>query len=167
MYPEDLRYTRDHEWLRLEGGEATVGITDYAQGELGDIVFVELPEVGAQLKRSDTFAIVESVKAASDVYSPLSGEVAATNAELVEEPELANEDPYGTGWMIRIRPNDVSEFDELFDAAGYEALMIEPTETESIETLDRFIDAMRQIADEAQNEPRLLLEAPRPATGRD
>ena len=125
MYPDDLRYTREHEWVRFDGDEATVGITDYAQEELGDIVYVELPQEGDQLKRSDSFAIVESVKAASDVYSPLSGEVVATNAELAAKPELANEDPYGTGWMIRIKRSDASESDELLDAAGYEALISE------------------------------------------
>ena len=125
MYPDDLQYTREHEWVRFDGDEATVGITDYAQEELGDIVYVELPQEGDQLKRSDSFAIVESVKAASDVYSPLSGEVVATNAELAAKPELANEDPYGTGWMIRIKRSDASESDELLDAAGYEALISE------------------------------------------
>ncbi len=125
MYPDDLQYTREHEWVRFDGDDATVGITDYAQEELGDIVYVELPQEGDQLKRSDSFAIVESVKAASDVYSPLSGEVVATNAELAAKPELANEDPYGTGWMIRIKRSDASESDELLDAAGYEALISE------------------------------------------
>ena len=125
MYPDDLRYTREHEWVRLDGDEATVGITDYAQEELGDIVFVELPEEGDEFKLSDSFAIVESVKAASDVYSPLSGEVVAANAELDAKPELVNEDPYGAGWMIRLRRSDASETDELLDAAGYEALISE------------------------------------------
>ena len=125
MYPDDLRYTPEHEWVRLDGDEATVGITDYAQEELGDIVFVELPQEGDQFKLSDSFAIVESVKAASDVYSPLSGEVVATNDELVAKPELVNEDPYGSGWMIRLKRSDASETDELLDAAGYEALISE------------------------------------------
>ena len=125
MYPDDLRYTREHEWVRLDGDEATVGITDYAQEELGDIVFVELPEEGDEFKLSDSFAIVESVKAASDVYSPLSGEVVAANAELDAKPELVNENPYGAGWMIRLRRSDASETDELLDAAGYEALISE------------------------------------------
>ena len=125
MYPDDLQYTREHEWVRFDGDDATVGITDYAQEELGDIVYVELPQEGDQLKRSDSFAIVESVKAASDVYSPLSGEVVATNAELAAKPELANEDPYGTGWMIRIKRSDAGESDDLLDAAGYEALISE------------------------------------------
>ena len=123
--PEELKYSEQHEWISLDGDIGTVGITDYAQSELGDIVFVELPDVGAQLKQTDTFAIVESVKAASDVYSPLSGEVAATNAELVAKPELANEDPYGAGWMMRIKLNAASELDELLDATGYGALITE------------------------------------------
>ncbi|MCY4108149.1 MAG: glycine cleavage system protein GcvH [Chloroflexi bacterium] len=125
MYPDDLRYSKEHEWVRLDGDEATVGITDYAQEELGDIVYVELPEEGDGFKLSDSFAIVESVKAASDVYSPLSGEVLAVNAELDDKPELVNEDPYGAGWMIRLRPGDAGEMDELLDAAGYEALISE------------------------------------------
>ena len=125
MYPDDLRYSKEHEWVRLDGDEATVGITDYAQEELGDIVYVELPEDGEEFELSDSFAIVESVKAASDVYSPLSGEVVAVNAELTDKPELVNEDPYGAGWMIRLRPSDASETDELLDAAGYEALISE------------------------------------------
>ena len=125
MYPDDLRYSREHEWARVDGDEAVVGITEYAQDELGDIVFVELPAVGGKLKRSETFAIVESVKAASDVYSPLSGEIAAANAELVAKPELVNEDPYGAGWMIRIKVNAAGEIDDLLDAAGYEALISE------------------------------------------
>ena len=125
MYPDDLRYSKEHEWVRLDGEEATVGITDYAQEELGDIVYVELPEDGDEFKLSDSFAIVESVKAASDVYSPLSGEVLAVNAELADKPELVNEDPYGAGWMIRLRPGDASEMDDLLDAAGYEALISE------------------------------------------
>lgn len=125
MYPDDLRYSKEHEWVRLDGDEATVGITDYAQEELGDIVYVELPEDGEEFELSDSFAIVESVKAASDVYSPLSGEVVAINDELVAKPELVNEDPYGAGWMIRLRPSDASETDELLDAAGYEALISE------------------------------------------
>ncbi|MCY3800860.1 MAG: glycine cleavage system protein GcvH [Chloroflexi bacterium] len=125
MYPDDLRYSKEHEWVRLDGDEATVGITDYAQEELGDIVYVELPEEGEEFKLSDSFAIVESVKAASDVYSPLSGEVVAVNTELVDKPELVNEDPYGAGWMIRLRPGDASEMDDLLDAAGYEALISE------------------------------------------
>lgn len=125
MYPDDLRYSREHEWVRLDGDEATVGITHYAQEELGDIVYVELPEEGEEFKLSDSFAIVESVKAASDVYSPLSGEVVAVNAELADKPELVNEHPYGAGWMIRLRRSDAGETDELLDAAGYEALISE------------------------------------------
>ena len=125
MYPDDLRYSKEHEWVRLDGDEATVGITDYAQEELGDIVYVELPEEGEEFKLSDSFAIVESVKAASDVYSPLSGEVVAVNTELVDKPELVNEDPYGAGWMIRLRPGDAREMDDLLDAAGSEALISE------------------------------------------
>ena len=125
MYPDDLRYSREHEWVRIDGDEAIVGITEYAQEGLGDIVFVELPEVGGMLKRSETFAIVESVKAASDVYSPVSGEIAATNADLAAKPELANEDPYGAGWMIRIKLNATDEIDELLDSAGYQALISE------------------------------------------
>lgn len=121
--PTDLRYTRDHEWVRLEGDEATVGITQYAADQLGDIVFVELPDVGRALEGARPFGVVESVKAVSDLFAPLAGEVTATNDALTGGPELVNSDPYGAGWMVRIRVADTTELDDLLDAAAYDALV--------------------------------------------
>jgi glycine cleavage system H protein len=123
MSPTDLRYTKDHEWVRIDGDEATIGITEYAAGELGDIVFVELPDPGRTLAQHATFGVVESVKAVSDLFAPVSGEVAATNDALAGAPELVNGEPYGGGWMIRIRLADPSEADGLLDAAAYDALI--------------------------------------------
>ena len=123
MVPTDLRYTKDHEWVRVDGDEATVGITDYAAGQLGDIVFVELPEVGRTLAQFATFGVVESVKAVSDLFAPLSGEVVASNAALAGAPELVNSDPHGDGWMIRLRLSAPGEVDELLDATAYDALI--------------------------------------------
>jgi glycine cleavage system H protein len=123
MVPTDLRYTKDHEWVRVDGDEATVGITEYAAGELGDIVFVELPDPGRTLAQHVTFGVVESVKAVSDLFAPVSGEVAATNDALAGAPELVNGEPYRGGWMIKIRLADPSEVDDLLDAAAYDALI--------------------------------------------
>jgi glycine cleavage system H protein len=125
MVPADLRYTKDHEWVRVDGDEATVGITDYAAGQLGDIVFVELPDVGRSLEQFATFGVVESVKAVSDLFAPLSGEVVAGNDALATSPELVNSDPYREGWMIRVRMKDATEVEGLLDAAAYEALTAE------------------------------------------
>ena len=125
--PEDLRYTPDHEWLRIEGDEATVGITEYAATELGDVVFVELPAPGMALEPAQSFGVIESVKTASDLYSPAAGEILAVNTALADKPELVNEDPYGDGWMIRMRlsdPDGVSASSErLMDAAAYRSLI--------------------------------------------
>jgi glycine cleavage system H protein len=123
MVPTDLRYTKDHEWVRPDGDEATVGITEYAAGQLGDIVFVELPDVGRTLSQFATFGVVESVKAVSDLFAPVSGEVAASNAALASSPELVNSDPYGEGWMIRLKLTELAEVEELLDAAAYDALI--------------------------------------------
>ncbi|HET7703677.1 MAG TPA: glycine cleavage system protein GcvH [Candidatus Limnocylindrales bacterium] len=123
MVPPELRYTKDHEWVRVEGDEATVGITEYAAGQLGDIVFVELPEVGKTLDQFATFGVVESVKAVSDLFAPLSGSIVAANDALAGSPELVNSDPYGEGWMVRITLSAPDEVDELLDAAGYDALI--------------------------------------------
>jgi glycine cleavage system H protein len=123
MAPPDLRYTKDHEWVRVDGDEATVGITDYAASQLGDIVFVELPEVGRSLAQFAAFGVVESVKAVSDLFAPLTGEVTGTNEALAGSPELVNGDPYGEGWMIRLRLSAPGEVDELLDAAAYDALV--------------------------------------------
>ena len=121
--PTDLRYTRDHEWVRLDGDEATVGITQYAADQLGDIVFVELPDEGRALEAAKPFGVVESVKAVSDLFAPLAGEVIATNPELASRSELVNTDPYGEGWMIRLRVADPAAVDDLLDAAAYDALI--------------------------------------------
>jgi glycine cleavage system H protein len=124
--PDGLHYTQDHEWLRVEGDEGIVGITEYAAGELGDVVFVELPATGASFQRAQSFGVIESVKTASDLYAPAAGEIIAVNTALGDKPELVNNDPYGEGWMIRLRLADsgsggVSE--GLMDAAAYRALI--------------------------------------------
>jgi glycine cleavage system H protein len=120
-FPKDVRYTSEHEWIRVEGEEALVGITDYAQSELGEIVFVDVPTIGEQLGQGEVFGSVEAVKTVSDLNMPAGGEVLELNAELEDHPELVNNDPYGAGWMIRIRLSDPSELDNLMDAAAYEA----------------------------------------------
>ncbi|QEW05199.1 glycine cleavage system protein GcvH [Nitrincola iocasae] len=118
--PNELSYVASHEWIRDEGdGTVTIGITDHAQDLLGDVVFVELPEVGDQVSAGDDIGVVESVKAASDVYAPLTGEVVAVNEDLEDAPELVNSDPYGDGWFIRLRLTDVEELTDLLDADGY------------------------------------------------
>jgi glycine cleavage system H protein len=118
--PANLKYLDSHEWARVESdGSVTVGISDHAQGALGDLVFVEAPEVGRVLKKGAAAAVVESVKAASDVYSPVSGEVIASNEALSGSPELVNSDPYGQGWLFKVKPSDKSELDQLLDAAAY------------------------------------------------
>ena len=121
-YPDDLRYSKDHEWVRADGSTATIGITSFAADELGDIVFVELPEVGAALKQFAAFGVVESVKAVSDLFAPLSGTVSEVNARLQTEPELLNSDPFGDGWIARIEVADGDELKELLDADGYAKL---------------------------------------------
>jgi len=123
MVPADLRYTKDHEWVRVEGDEATVGITAYAADQLGDIVFVELPETGRDLSQFAAFGVVESVKAVSDLFAPLSGEVTTTNDALSGSQELVNSDPFGDGWMVRIRLTKADEVDDLLYAAAYDALI--------------------------------------------
>jgi glycine cleavage system H protein len=118
--PKDLKYTEDHEWIRVEGEDAYIGITDYAQGELGDVVYVDLPAQGDSFAKSDVFGTIEAVKAASDLYCPISGEVVEINEVVADAPETINKDPYGSGWMIKIKMSDASELDDLMDAAGYE-----------------------------------------------
>ena len=122
MVPAELRYTKDHEWIRVEGDEAVVGITQYAADQLGDIVFVELPEAGRSLEQHATFGVVESVKAVSDLFAPIGGEVTATNDELGGTPEVVNSDPYGAGWMLRVKLADPAEVEGLLDAAAYDEL---------------------------------------------
>jgi len=123
MVPSDLRYTKDHEWVRVDGDEATVGITEYAATQLGDIVFVELPESGRSVAQFTAFGVVESVKAVSDLFAPLTGEVTAANEALAGSPELVNSDPYGEGWMVRIKLTAADEVHELLDADAYDALI--------------------------------------------
>ena len=120
MTPKELRYSKEHEWVKVDGAEATVGITDHAQEELGDVVYVELPQVGQQVEQFKPFGVVESVKAASDLYAPVSGEVVAVNGELAKSPEKVNQDPYGEGWMIRVRLKDPAQLDNLLSADEYE-----------------------------------------------
>jgi len=122
-FPRGLRYTKEHEWVRVEGHQAYVGITDYAQQELGDVVYVELPEADAAVRHMEPFGVVESVKAVSDLFSPVTGTIKQVNEELFDRPELVNSDPYGQGWMILVEITDPSEFDTLMTAEQYEAYL--------------------------------------------
>ncbi len=130
MIPDDLRYTEDHEWVRVEDDIATVRVTDHAQSEMGDVVYVELPNVGESFKRGDVFGVVESVKAASDCCLPVSGAIAEVNAALGDAPQKVNEDPYGEGWFVKVKIADPSELDALMSAAGYAGLLKEREEKE-------------------------------------
>ena len=125
MVPADLHYTKDHEWVRVDGDTATIGVTDFAAHQLGDVVFVDLPAAGRKIEQFATFGVVESVKAVSDLYAPVSGEVVGVNADLAGQPELVNSDPFGKGWMIRVRVSDSAQVDGLLDAAAYEHLTAE------------------------------------------
>jgi glycine cleavage system H protein len=122
-YPDELRYHPEHDWARIEDGEATFGITWYAQDALGEVVFYEPPDIGSQVTKDEAYAEVESVKAVSDVYAPLSGEILAINDAVAENPELLNEDPYGEGWMVRVKLSNESEVDQLLDVAAYRKLL--------------------------------------------
>jgi len=124
-FPSDLKYTKEHEWVRLDGETATVGITDHAQDSLGDVVYVELPEQGAAVTKGDAFGVVESVKAVSDLYAPLSGDVVEVNDAIVDSPEVINEDPYGEGWMIKVTAADLGDLDELLAPDEYEKFVEE------------------------------------------
>ena len=121
--PPELRYTREHEWARQEGGRVRVGITAFAQEQLGDVVFVELPKVGSRVRAHQTFGVVESVKAVSDLFAPVSGQVAEVNAELAQKPETVNADPYGKGWMLVVTPSDAKQWNDLLTAAQYEEFL--------------------------------------------
>jgi glycine cleavage system H protein len=123
MLPDNLRYTKDHEWVRVEGDKGIVGITDYAQNQLGDVVFLELPEGGRQLTAGQSFGTVESVKAVSELFAPVSGEVEEINSALVSSPEAVNTDPYGKGWMVKVRLADAAQVASLMDAAAYAAFV--------------------------------------------
>lgn len=124
-FPTNVKYTNEHEWIRLEGDEAYVGITDYAQTQLGDIVFVDVTTEGETLEKGDTFGSIEVVKTVSDLFLPVGGEILEVNQALEDNPELVNKDPYGEGWIIKIKPTDVSEFDDLLDAEAYKQLINE------------------------------------------
>lgn len=121
--PTELKYTKEHEWLRLEGDEAVIGITDHAQESLGDVTFVELPAIGERYETGETFGVVESVKAASDLYMPLAGEIIATNQALDDQPQLVNTDCYGQAWMIRLRLDNPADATSLLDSTAYEAIL--------------------------------------------
>ena len=125
MYPSDYRYTKDHEWIKVSGETGTVGITDYAQHELGDVVFVELPTVGKQVATGKLFGTIESVKAVSEIFAPVSGDVIETNAALATTPELVNSDPHGAAWLIKIKLSNPTEVSGLMDAAAYQAFISE------------------------------------------
>jgi len=122
-FPDNLKYTKDHEWIRIEGETGTVGITDYAQGELGDVVFVELPPVGKAVKQHEAFGTIEAVKAVSDLYAPMSGSVTEVNAAVAASPEAVNKDPYGNGWMVKVKLSNAGEAAGLLDAAAYRSLV--------------------------------------------
>ena len=124
-FPTNVKYTSEHEWIRLEGEEACVGITDYAQDQLGDIVFVDVTTEGETLEAGEVFGTIEVVKTVSDLFLPVGGEILEVNPELEEHPELVNQDPYGKGWLVRIRPTDVSEMDKLMDAEAYKQIINE------------------------------------------
>jgi glycine cleavage system H protein len=131
MYPSDYRYTKDHEWIKLDGPVGTIGITDYAQAELGDVVFVELPKAGTQVKAGQSFGTVESVKAVSEIFTPVSGEVVETNAALADSPEKINQDPHGAAWLVKVRLTDPKEISRLMDAAAYQAYIAEKAKEHS------------------------------------
>jgi glycine cleavage system H protein len=122
MVPAELRYTKEHEWVRVDGDEAVVGITQYAAAQMGDIVFVELPDAGRTLEQHATFGVVESVKAVSDLFAPVAGEVTEINGDLTGTPEVVNTDPYGAGWMLRVKLADPAQVEGLLDASAYEQL---------------------------------------------
>ncbi|HTS00036.1 MAG TPA: glycine cleavage system protein GcvH [Bacteroidota bacterium] len=122
-FPETLKYTKDHEWIRIEGDTGTVGITDYAQGELGDVVFVELPAVGKSVRQHESFGTIEAVKAVSDLFAPMSGAVTDVNAAVAAAPDAVNKDPYGKGWMVKLKLANPSEASGLLDAKAYRALI--------------------------------------------
>ncbi len=125
IFPKDLKYTKEHEWARLEGKEVVVGITDFAQGELGDVVYVELPAEGEKVEKDKPFGVIESVKAVSDLYCPINGDIIKINTALDETPEKVNEDPYGEGWIVRVMPFDISELETLLSASEYEKFIKE------------------------------------------
>jgi glycine cleavage system H protein len=130
-FPDDLKYTKEHEWVRVEGDSGVVGISDYAQDMLGDIVYLDLPSAGANVEKLGKMGEIESVKAVSELYSPVSGEVVEVNQEAVDSPELVNTDPYGRGWLIKVRLSDTSELDDLLDSAAYDEFVTKTMEEET------------------------------------
>ncbi len=122
-FPKNLKYTKDHEWIRVEGSTGVVGITEYAQGELGDVVFVEIPAVGTKLQQGKQFGTIEAVKTVSDLYEPVSGEIIEINEALKDSPEVVNKEPYGGGWMVKLKIADVAELNSLLDAAKYQEMV--------------------------------------------
>jgi len=123
MVPDDRKYTQEHEWVRIEGDIGTIGVTDYAANELGDVVFVELPDVGSEYSQGDTAGTIESVKAVADLFMPISGEIVEVNDEVTDNPELVNSDPLDGGWLVKIRLGDTGEVDQLMDASAYNELL--------------------------------------------
>ncbi len=121
--PDDLRYSKDHEWAKLDGGRVRIGITDYAQDALGDVVYVQIPDVGTKVSAGDSFSEVESTKSVSDIYAPVAGTIAEVNEELADAPQRVNEDPYGEGWLVVIQPDDPAAYEQLLDANAYRALI--------------------------------------------
>jgi glycine cleavage system H protein len=119
--PEDRRYTKEHEWVKIADGQAVIGVTDYAQEQMGDVVFVELPDIGTKVEASAVLGTIESVKAVSDLYSPISGEVIETNGDVVDKPEMLNKDPFGAAWLVKIKPNDAGEVESLLSPEQYDA----------------------------------------------
>ena len=122
-FPDDIKYTTDHEWIRIEGKIGWVGITDYAQGELGDVVYVEIPAVGTKVEKGKSFGTIEAVKAVSDLFAPVSGEIVEINADVKDHPEIVNKDPYGNGWMVKIAIADLSQLNVLLDVQAYKSLI--------------------------------------------
>lgn len=126
-FPEDLKYSKEHEWIRMSGSVATIGITDYAQDQLGEVVFIELPDEGETIEKSDSFGVVESVKSVSDIFAPVSGKVVEVNEPLLDSPETMNEEPYGEGWLIKVEISNTKDLDDLMSADHYQAFIKEET----------------------------------------
>jgi len=127
-FPEDLKFSKEHEWVRVTGNIATIGVSDYAQDQLGEVVFVELPDEGEEFEKDDAFGVIESVKSVNDIYAPLSGRIVEVNDPVVDSPEIVNEDPYGEGWLVKIEISDPKELSELMSAKDYEAYIKEESE---------------------------------------
>ncbi len=127
-FPEDLKFSKEHEWVRVSGNIATIGVSDFAQDQLGEVVFVELPDEGEEFEKDDAFGVIESVKSVNDIYAPLSGKIVEVNDPVVDSPEIVNEDPYGEGWLVKIELSDLKELGELMSAKDYEAYIKEESE---------------------------------------